>query len=240
MAALALLAVLLSQDSPLKPLTEIAKHLDKGAAEFMKGAEPAEAWKPWDVKAAKAQELRDALKAAGVKSLSNLGFELEFVFKKKAAGGNLYYLRTFVWASGEEAAFLAFDGREEKELHVQSKPLDAYKDASAPFAAAADALVKIILAKEASKLPFMDAEKLTKLVASEKVRKDAGARLEQSRKNAPAVCAAIVAMETDVVELRIDDQSFLAGDKGMVRAGWELGRDGKLTYNLGGFRGFPK
>lgn len=237
MVLVAVVALML-QDSPLKPLLEVGKRLEVGAEAFLKGAAPSEAWKPWTVASQEADvaALRETLKKEGVAKLSNVGFELELVFRKP---GGALYLRTFVHATAATAAFLKFDVREGETQ--RALPLDAFKGDAAPFAEAARALAKVIQAREADKLPFVDPAMLKALIPSDVVLRDALKELETARKGAAAACAKIAAFGAESVEVAVDDQAFTAADKGLVRTNFRVTDDGKFVLELTGqYRPYPK
>jgi hypothetical protein len=234
MVLVAVVALLL-QDSPLKPLTEIGKRLDEGAAAFMNGTPGDKAWAPWLIFGDDAA-LRETLKKEGVDKLTSIGISLELSFRK---GDASYNLRTFVHVSAGEARFLAFDGREGRKL-IGAHPFDRLKGDTAPFAEAGRALAKVVQTGKAEGLPFLDPEKVKALIPAEPVLKQVLETLERSKKRAAEVCGKIAAFGAETVEVRFEDLSFGAGDKGMVRSKFNLLDDGHVQFFPGEFGAYPK
>ncbi len=233
------MALAMFQDPPLKPLADVAKHLDAGMTEFLKGAAAGDAWKPWPARSDGAA-LREALKQAGVAKAEHLAMEFELLFRRKGAA--VLYVRAYVLVRGGETSIVNFESRDRDIRVSDGRPIDAHKDHAAPFAEAARALVAALKAKDVSKLKFADSATLAPL--PENVRKPELERAERGKAAAARIAEAVAAVDADEVHLRIDDHAYLAFDGagaaiGVVRCHFEWDGD-RVVYNPGSFRGFPK
>jgi len=227
------------QDAPLKPLGDVAEHLDAGMTEFLKGAAAGDAWKPWPVRSDGAA-LREALRQAGVVKATHLAMEFELLFRKKGAA--VLYVRAYVLVRGGAIAIVNLESRDKDIRVADGRPIDAHKDHAAPFAEAARAFLAVLRAKDVSKLRFADADALAAL--PESVRKPELERAERGKAAAARIAEAVAACDADEVHLRIDDHAYLALDGagaavGVVRCHFEWDGD-RVVYNPGSFRGFPK
>jgi hypothetical protein len=228
--------------TPLDKLAEMGERLDAGAAEFLKGADPGTAFRPWmappNMDAARAAGLRDQLKAAGVTSLANLGFEYELYFM--SGGRAIYYLRTFVHTGEDGVSFLNFDGRADTSGPSGVK-VESLSGQAQPLRDAAQALLEKVKGPDCTKLPFAPAETLSKLITAEGPRGELTQRMEKSKAGLAATCSTLAGLKYDEVRVHIDDQAFLArgaeGSKGVVRGEFELAPEA-VGYALGDFRPF--
>lgn len=214
--------------TPLDKLAEVGEHLDKGAAEFLKGSDPAAAFRPWvtppDMDAGRAGALRDELKAAGVTSLANLGFEFELYFM--SGGRPVYYLRTFVHTGEDGVSFLNFDGRSETSGPSGIR-LENLSGQAQPLREAAQALLEKIKSPDCTKLPFTTSETLSKLITVQRARGELMPRLEESKAGLAGTCSSLAALKYDEVRVHVDDQAFLASGpdgstKGALMGEFEL------------------
>jgi len=236
---LLLAAFLPCQDGAAKPITKLVSKIDAGMNAMLKGAAPAEAFKPWPVaNADRAPKIVEEIAQAGGSSLSTLGVEFDLVFLKEGKG--VYRVRTVIYASENEASFISFRGS--KTESTSGLALDTFADHNAPFRETADALVAALKAKDASKLPVADAETLVKLMPNQAddIRKEVSKTAETLK----ATVEEFGSVSWDEVRIRLDDHIFVVRDKegapkGMFKCEWEH-KDGKLHLELKSFRPLEK
>lgn len=135
-----------ADDNPIAPLKDVGRHLNEGMAAFLKGAEPAEACKPWIVGAPEPDALarmRKEMKAAGVASAVNAGFEFGVCVTGKGRP-DACLVKTLVFADAGEASFLEIRAKPEDARMVPTlaPALDRLKDREQPFVVAASAFVE--------------------------------------------------------------------------------------------------
>lgn len=183
--------------------------------------------------------LREELKAAGVESLNNLGFELELYFM--SGGGAIYYLRTFVHTGEDGVSFLNFEGRTET-AGASGIKVENLSGPAQPLRDATQALLERFKGQDCTKLPFANPESISRLITSETARGDLIGRMEKAKSGLGSTCSTLASLKYDEVRVRVDDQAYLArgGDgsaKGAVRGEFQL-FENNLGYALGGFRKF--
>ncbi|MCI0527661.1 MAG: hypothetical protein L0Y56_09485 [Nitrospira sp.] len=70
--------------------------------------------------------------------------------------------------------------------------------------------LKFFRASFNASIPFADVEGISQLIISDKIRADVVEELEKSKRNLPDTCSALASLKFDKVQIRIDDQAFLA------------------------------
>lgn len=230
-----------AQENPLHPLTKIAKRLNEQVASFLKGADPAEAFKPWqltEMNPEKLTKLRADLKTSDIASATSFGWEFELYFLSE--GKCVYRIKGFVFATGEQASLVEFRGAAHSESRSATLPLAECTGDLAPFREAAEALVTDLKAGKSSRIPTADPDDLAKLV-SEKTLAEGKKEIERSRKELEKAAAELGKLGADEIRLRLDDQAFVAFDskgapKGFLKGEFELRKDGGVEFALKGFR----
>jgi len=224
--------------NPLAALSGIQTVLGKGMSAVLKGQD-GKAFGPLVANAK--HPFGPELKAAGAVSARLLAVELELVFY--SGDKPAYYLRSAVAPTRRGPAFVEIKGREVKDrLYVKPHPLSDFKGAAAPFATTAQALAKVLAAKDCSvRLPVAAPSEFDFLPP--KIGLRAGRDLEKTRASLQEVCTHVAALKATRIEVRVDDVVYAALDKdgkmvGLIKAGFEL-VGGRLTVNYGKFRRNP-
>lgn len=229
-------------ESPVKPLVEVARHMESGVNKFLKGETPAAALAPWAAGAPDEKKLRADLKEAAVAKAEVLGLEYEISFYK--AGAEVGQLRAFVYIEGDQAGFMDFEFKAGPQSMHRELPLDKVKAFDARLADAASALVAAIRQKKEEAVAFADPEKIAKRVGDERMGAQAGRSVEKGKKGAKAVCAAIAALEYDEIRLGLDDVAILVRQEdgkavGILSSDFSRNED-KLSLDLDKYRPFKK
>ena len=225
MRVLWLLALLLPADgdrekgkeSPLRPLSAVAKHFDKGMAEYLGGTSPAEAWKPWEVQEDRKPELRVRLKAGGVEKATSMGLELFFCFARN--GALVYRVETLVLLTPTHVSLFGLKGTAGDGSAPRGIPVSGCKDQTAPFAGAATGFAKAAKTGRPEALPFADPDALRKIVP-EATRQEIAAAQADARTRTAEVVAQIAKLDYD--EIFVDGDDYYAsafGADGALREG---------------------
>ena len=244
MKLLPLLFLLLPQEAPVKPLADVAKKLESGAVEFLKGTAPLEAWKPWPNKVGHSvSDMRKSLSDAGVKTLSSLGFEVELHFYKDAKP--VATLRSFFYVEGGETSFLSFEFKAEAGgMEAQALALEKFSEIDPGLGAAVKALLEEIKSKKEKAVRFADFEKVAKRCVFDGLVDSAKKQLEESQAGVKEACEKVSKLDYSEVRLRMDDCPMLAlADEGKPVAILNLklsADEGKPALALGRFKPFKK
>lgn len=223
------------KDSPLRPLCAVAKHLEKGMADYLKGTAPAEAWKPWEVADERRVPLRDAALAAGTATAPSFALDLYVSFVK--GGVHVYRVQAIVHVTPARAALFGLRG-DDVAGGPRGIAASACRDQTAPFGEAATALAKALKGGRAEKLPSVSDDAVVKIL-SDKVRPEFLASLEEMKKRAPEVASRIAALDYDEIWVDADNGSFcaLGADgaplSGMIRSKLKLKEGGLVAFRLG-------
>jgi hypothetical protein len=224
--------------TPLRPLAKIAEHLDKGIAAFLKGTEPAKAFKPWTHDYANEDRmgaLREAVGKHGVTSAAAAGFEINIQFMKK--GEFAYGLRVLAWRSGSD---FRLGGLEQRLSPARGVALAACKSQTVPVALAADGLIKLLKSAKPEDLPFADPEKTAPLLP-EFARTEFADTIARSKARAVALLTQVAELEYDEVRIQMDDYSLIVrGEDGSLKQGFIRGKlsitpEGKFSHRLSRF-----
>lgn len=232
-------ALLLQEENPLKPLTEIGRRLNTGIADFLKGSKFEDAFPGWKHagEEGEPEDFRARLQDADAARATSIGFEFElvlFVEKKEVA-----YIRTFVYADEKEAVLLQFSAKSEGPKGVPSGEFKG--ETLKPFADAQAAFAKSFQDGTWEKLPFATQAQIESWTSGKSIRKSLLQGVEEGKKNLAATGPKLAKIPFDEVHIRLDDQTFLVRDSqgneaGMLRATMRADA-GALTYE---FSGYPK
>ncbi|HEU4339176.1 MAG TPA: hypothetical protein VFS19_03835 [Planctomycetota bacterium] len=239
-----LLVLLAVQESPLAPFPELAKKLDAGSAEFLKGTAPAEAWQPWPMaKGHSETDVRKGLADAGVKKLSSLGFEFELHFYKD--GKPVAALRSFVYVEGAETSFLTFDFKPEAGgLESKALAMEKFSEFHPGLGAAVKSLLEEIKAKKEKAVRFAEIEKVAKRCVFDGLVESAKKQIAEDQAAVKEACEKLSKLDYSEIRLRMDDCPMLAlaaEDKPVAVLNLEItAEDGKPALALGRFKPFKK
>ena len=221
----------------LKPLNEVAAKLNKGMKAFLKGTDPAEAFKPFDLKSLEeAVEIKKQLQAGGVASVTILAMEFEVVLMKE--GKRVYAVALEVTPDARTSGILTL---KKGRARPSGTPLKDYTAGADLFAKAAKGLYNALQGKTVDKVPFADPPAILKDVPSTKLLKTLTASVAEGKENAPAVLKALPPV-VDEVDFKLDDLTFLAWDKAGMAIGTVDGefrlKKGRLIFECGDFKPF--
>lgn len=228
--------------SPLAPLTDVAALLDKGAAAYLTGTPPKDAFPGW--KASEGQAVRPALTAAGATALKTFGMELEIEYA--VDGKVVSYLRTYVQLLDGKPSLLFFGARRYPADQARAplgRPLKGVPTEHALLGPVGRAGRALAASLEAGKVPpLLDPTALATAVPSKSFREQLEAASRAARENQAQTLAALKDLAGATRHLRIDDVAFMvygaqSRPVGMLRADFDFEGDA-LAFRLGRFRPF--
>ncbi len=208
LAAAVLLARPALADDSIHDLAPIATHAQEGASAVLEGTAPAEAFEPWTAGETKGL---DGAKSAGAAGAVFFGMEFEILFKKE--GKDVYMLRTFVHASGEEVAFLGIEGRAmDAPASVTFHALDSLGGDAAGLAGSARALVAALRA--GGEVPIADGKALASNPAFAPMAEALEKGVEKTKAEYPEVQKTVAGLAYDEIQVRVDDLTLFGVDEG--------------------------
>lgn len=226
----------LQEEDCFRPLPKIVEKLDAGAAEYLKGADPAQAFQPWPI-LGKGPELRQVLRDAGAASLATHGLMFNLIYFKQ--GKPVYGVEVELIASPKEIVVGQLRGG---ETGYSSAPFRDFAGDASPFREAAQRFADALRTKDAKKIPLADAKKLAVHYGAKE--EDLLLEPDRVRERLEKAMEGIASCGADEVQLALDQYDFLARDSGgnalgRFSCGW-VWADGKLHLKLKKFRPVKK
>jgi len=228
-------------DLALRLLRPAAKRLDDGIAAFIKGAKPAEAFKPWQQESVpidRSTALRGDMKSNGVTAAANCGIELEI--QLWSAGKGVYTITLFAHVTPEEASIIAVTGHRFDSTAKAAVPVAKCAGEAEAFKDAAEYFVRRMKEGKPDALLFAEPERIVKKVPAQ-FREPFAAGMKQSKAGVADLCTAVSAVKFDEMRIQLGEQYYtsLGADgstkDGFIRGKLKLSDAGDVVYRLNRF-----